>query len=1143
MSLNTTQIPTIDGRAELTEATLELVQQWVLRSSQLKTSPSSQRLAGLLQDPNGLDFAVGFVDGVIRPEDLKVAARNLYRLRKLTPKFLPWILRALISIGAVLAPIFPWIVIPIARVVLKKFVSHLVIDASMGKLGKSLRRLRKNGAKLNINLLGEAVLGEKEAKRRIQKISQILARKDVDYVSIKVSATVSPHSKWAFDETVTDVVQRLTPLYQIAATGPTHKFINLDMEEYHDLDLTVAVFKKLLSQPQFKTLEAGIVLQAYLPDALRAMIDLQQWAMLRKLDGGAPIKVRVVKGANLPMERVDAEIHGWPLATVRSKAEADSNYKRVLNYALTKERVQSVKIGVAGHNLFDIAFAWLLANERGAQEGMDIEMLLGMAETQSKAVQETVGALVLYTPVVHPQEFDVAIAYLIRRLEEGASSDNFLSGVFELVNPDVFDREKTRFLISLEILGDEVPIPNRLQDRNLDVAVTPAAGFDNAPDTDSAIAQNRAWGYRIIKRIETSTIGHQLVANHTVGSEAELELLIDKTHEAGIEWGKKDPYQRGQLLHQIGVTLERNRDKLIEVSMAEAGKTLDQADVEVSEAIDFAHYYAERAKELAELDGADPDPIPLTVVTPPWNFPIAIPAGSALAALAAGSAVIFKPAGLAARCGAVLAELMLEVLDKDVFVPIQISESGLGQKLLSHKKVGQVILTGGYETAQLFKSFNPGLKLLAETSGKNSLIVTPSADLDLAAKDVAYSAFGHAGQKCSAASIVILVGSVATSKRFTRQLLDAVTSVYVSHPSDPKAQMGPVIAPPEGKLLTALTTLGPKEIWLLEPKQLDDTGKLWSPGIIGGVRPQSTSHLVEYFGPVLAVMTARNLEEALEIQNAVDYGLTAGIHSLDEFEINHWLDSVQAGNLYVNRGITGAIVRRQPFGGWKKSAIGPGSKAGGPNYLMGLTNFTSKPNNSFGQITNARINHLLALASIGELSDKELAVLVRSVRSSLGALSQVFEKSTDPSALKAERNVFRYFRSDCSLRIDESASEFETWQALLKAAVLGQVEVSATALPKKLIKALAKSGVAVTVESSPQWAQGLSGRTARIRFIGDQSNPELFQLRSSCDIAIYDGPQTESGLIELLPYFKEQAVSVTAHRFGSPNKLADQLAL
>jgi RHH-type proline utilization regulon transcriptional repressor/proline dehydrogenase/delta 1-pyrroline-5-carboxylate dehydrogenase len=1143
MSLNTTQIPSIDGRAELTDATLELVQQWVLRSSQLKTSSSSQRLAGLLQDPNGLDFAVGFVDGVIRPEDLRVAARNLHGLRKLTPKFLPWILRALIFLGALLAPIFPWIVIPIARVVLKKFVAHLVIDASLGKLGKGLRRLRKNGAKLNINLLGEAVLGEKEAKRRIQKISQILARRDVDYVSIKVSATVSPHSKWAFDETVTDVVQRLTPLYKIAATSATHKFINLDMEEYHDLDVTVAVFKKLLSQPQFKTLEAGIVLQAYLPDALRAMIDLQQWAMLRKHDGGAPIKVRVVKGANLPMEKVDAEIHGWPLATVRSKAEADSNYKRVLNYALTKERVQNVKIGVAGHNLFDIAFAWLLAGERGAQEGMDIEMLLGMAETQSKAVQETVGALVLYTPVVHPQEFDVAIAYLIRRLEEGASSDNFLSGVFELINPVVFDREKTRFLTSLEILGYEIPIPNRLQDRNLDLAVTPATGFENTPDTDSAISQNRAWGYRIINRLETSTIGQQLVEDHTLKSESELEILINKTHAAGIEWGKKDPYQRGQLLHEIGVTLERNRDKLIEVSMAEAGKTLDQADVEVSEAIDFAHYYAERAKDLAEIDGADPVPIPLTVVTPPWNFPIAIPAGSALAALAAGSAVIFKPAGLAARCGAVLAELMLEVLDKNVFVPIQISESGLGQKLLSHQKVGQVILTGGYETAQLFKSFNPGLKLLAETSGKNSLIITPSADLDLAAKDVAYSAFGHAGQKCSAASIVILVGSVATSKRFTRQLLDAVTSVYVSHPSDPRAQMGPLIAPPEAKLLKALTTLGPKENWLLEPKQLDETGKLWSPGIVQGVRPQSTSHLVEYFGPVLAVMTARNLQEALEIQNAVDYGLTAGIHSLDESEINRWLNSVQAGNLYVNRGITGAIVRRQPFGGWKKSAIGPGSKAGGPNYLMGLTNFASKPNSTVGQITNGHINHLLAQASLSGLSDDDLGVVIRGAKSGLQALSEVFGKSTDPSALKAERNVFRYFRSDCSLRIDETASELETWRALMSAAVLGNVSVSASALPTKLVKTLGKLGARVSIESSARWAAKLSGKTARIRFIGDQTNKELLDLRSSCDIAIYDGPQTESGRIELLPYFKEQAVSVTAHRFGSPTKLATQLSI
>jgi RHH-type proline utilization regulon transcriptional repressor/proline dehydrogenase/delta 1-pyrroline-5-carboxylate dehydrogenase len=194
------------------------------------------------------------------------------------------------------------------------------------------------------------------------------------------------------------------------------------------------------------------VLQAYLPDALRAMIDLQQWAALRVLAGGAAIKVRVVKGANLPMEQVDAEMHGWPLATVESKAAADANYKRVLNYALTPDRIQNVRIGVAGHNLFDLAFAWTLSQHRGIQNGMDVEMLLGMAPAQAEVVRKSVGSLVLYTPVVHPQEFDVAIAYLIRRLEEGASKENFLSNAFQLSKQESFEIEKNRFVNSMSML-------------------------------------------------------------------------------------------------------------------------------------------------------------------------------------------------------------------------------------------------------------------------------------------------------------------------------------------------------------------------------------------------------------------------------------------------------------------------------------------------------------------------------------------------------------------------------------------------------------------------------------------------------------------------------------------------------------------
>ena len=298
---------------------------------------------------------------------------------------------------------------------------------------------------------------------------------------------------------------------------------------------------------------------------------------------------------------------------------------------------------------------------------------------------------------------------------------------------------------------------------------------------------------------------------------------------------------------------------------------------------------------------------------------------------------MLKPARRTARTAAVLAEILWEAgVPREVLPFVVLGDSALGEVLIADERVDQVILTGGFETAELFRSFRPGLKLLAETSGKNAMIVTPNADLDLAVRDVAASAFGHAGQKCSAVSLAILVGSVADSARFREQLLDAVRSMPVGEAADPATRMGPLIAPAEGKLLDALTRLGEGESWLLEPRRLDETGRLWSPGIKTGVRPGSEFHLTEYFGPVLGIIEARTLDEALELQNAVDYGLTAGLHSLDAGEIAHWLDRVEAGNLYVNRGTTGAIVQRQPFGGWKRSVVGPGAKAGGPNYLLGL---------------------------------------------------------------------------------------------------------------------------------------------------------------------------------------------------------------
>ncbi|MDM7991439.1 bifunctional proline dehydrogenase/L-glutamate gamma-semialdehyde dehydrogenase [Arthrobacter sp. zg-Y877] len=1136
--------------AELAEQSVALVRRWLTEAAAVPVDASAAQLAGVLKDPDGLGFTVGFVDGVVRPEDLRVAARNLAALAPRVPGFLPWYMRAAVRAGGILGPVVPQIVIPAARKVLREMVGHLIVDATDAKLGKAIAGIRKDNIRLNMNLLGEAVLGQHEAARRLEGTHALLARDDVDYVSIKVSSTVAPHSPWAFDEAVQHVIESLTPLFRRAAQSPVKKFINLDMEEYKDLEMTMAVFTGILSQPEFQDLEAGIVLQAYLPDALSAMMRLQEFAAKRRADGGAAIKVRVVKGANLPMEQVEASLHGWPLATWHTKADSDTNYKRVINYALHPDRIQNVRIGVAGHNLFDVAFAWLLAGERGVRDGIEFEMLLGMAAGQAEVVRRDVGSLLLYTPVVHPAEFDVAIAYLIRRLEEGASSENFMSAVFELAeNEALFEREKLRFLASLENLDTAVPAPHRVQDRNLPVAAA-TDSFDNTPDSDPSLPANQAWGRAILSRVPGSKLGKDAVAAAAVETEAELDAVITTAVTKGKAWGALSGADRAEVLHRAGEVLEARRAELMEVMAAETGKTLDQSDPEVSEAIDFAHYYAELARELDTVEGARFAPSRLTVVTPPWNFPVAIPAGSTLAALAAGSAVVIKPARQSARSGAVMVEALWEAgVPRDVLQLVQLGETELGRQLISYPAVDRVILTGGYETAELFRSFRPDLPLLAETSGKNTVIVTPSADFDLAARDVAASAFGHAGQKCSAASLVILVGSVAKSPRFRNQLVDAVQSLKVGYPEDPTTQMGPVIEPAAGKLLRGLTELGEGETWLLQPEQLDESGRLWSPGIRTGVRRGSEYHLTEYFGPILGVMTAATLEEAIDIANDIDYGLTAGLHSLEPAEMDVWLNRIQAGNLYVNRGITGAIVRRQPFGGWKKSAVGAGTKAGGPNYLIGLGNWeavngTSAPATELPAAAPAARLVAAAESAGAVFTADDGAFLRRAANSDIRAWNSEFGTAKDVSGLSAERNVFRYVPVPVTVRLSEGQPAALLVRVLAAALTAGSAVTISTAvdLPAGVRAVLTELGLEFRVEDDAAWlASAASLTSGRIRLIGGSVQALAEATGGTPDIAVYAQPVTESGRLELLPFLHEQAVSITAHRFGTPNFLSDAL--
>lgn len=1118
-----------------------LVRRWLAVAADQPVDPAARNLAALLREPDGLAFAVGFVDGVVRPEDDRVAARRLQELAAHPPAFLPPPLRAALRLGGRLAPALPGLVVPVARRVLRHMVGHLVVDATDRRLGSAIARLRRDGTRLNVNLLGEAVLGAREAERRLAGTRRLLARDDVDYVSVKVSSVVAPHAPWAFEESVADVVERLVPLFEQAAASPAPTFVNLDMEEYKDLDLTVEVFTRLLDRPSLTRFEAGIVLQAYLPDALPAMQRLQEWAAARCARGGARIKVRLVKGANLPMERVEAELHGWPLATWSSKRATDAHYKRVLDWALQPDRIAHVRLGVAGHNLFDVAHAWLLAGRRGVRDGVDVEMLLGMAPGQAEAVRRDVGSLLLYTPVVAPQEFDVAIAYLVRRLEEGASDDNFMSAVFDLADDDaLFARERDRFLASLADVDSPVPGRHRVPERHAAVPPSAPGAFTNTPDTDPAVPELRARVGAVLARVPGSALGARGIAAARVADAAALDALARDAQRAGQQWGARPASERAAVLDRAADVLEAHRDALLEVMAAEAGKTVDQGDPEVSEAVDFAHWYAELARGLDRVDGATFVPAALTLVTPPWNFPVAIPAGSTLAALAAGSAVLLKPAGPAERCGAVLADALWEAgVPRDVLRLVQVDEGTLGRDLVAHPAVDRVVLTGAYETAELFRSFRPDLPLLAETSGKNAIVVTPSADPDLAVRDVVGSAFGHAGQKCSAASLVVLVGSVATSRRFRSQLLDAVSSLVVGLPDDPRTQVGPLIAPAAGKLLAGLTTLEPGQAWALAPRRLDDAGRLWTPGVVTGVRRGSRTHRTEYFGPVLGVMTAATLDEAIDLVNDVDYGLTSGLHSLDPAEIATWLGRVEAGNLYVNRGTTGAIVRRQPFGGWKRSAVGPGTKAGGPSYLAALGSWTSARATAADPVAEPRVRALVDAAR-AELPAADADRVGRAARSDAAAWRELFA-ARDVSGLACERNVLRHVPvgRPVLVRLADDTPVADLVRVVAGAAVSGAAVVVSVpaALSRRLAAAVTNVG-ALHVEDEDAWAARVAALDGgRVRLVGGSAAAVAAVTGGRPDVAVWDHPVTEAGRVELLPFLREQAVSVTAHRFGTPHDL------
>lgn len=1108
---------------QLIDETIQLAKEIQAPRRETGANPFADRMAPILDFPESKHFLIRLMDVAFRSHNFDRVSAYVLRLFNSTDAHKPLFNTTesiLVRLFRIIGYKLPSVSIPLMLDQIQQVTSPVVFYTGTQRFKDHVEKRKKHGITLNINPIGETLIGEHEAQERSRKYVKVLNNEEVDYVSVKLSTLHSQILTIAHDEVIEECIERISVLYRevlrIEKETGVQKFVNLDMEEYRDLSITLETFMQTLDQPEFKNLRAGIVLQAYLPDTFNEAIRLRDWAKKRVKNGGAPVKVRIVKGANLEMEKTEASMHGWSVAPYSTKLDTDANYKKILMELLQPGSVEYLNVGVASHNIFDLAFCLNIVLKNKLEKHVDFEMLEGMAKSTAVEINKKGANLILYTPIVEKENYLNAIAYLVRRLDEGTQPGNFLKEGFNLdIGSDRWNFLLNQFKSSLEKIQTVQTSPNRSQNR-LEEYFSIQESFENAADTDWTSKSNRDW----IQQVKDKWENHEplsvipvvglvnrshrktLLQNNWNGQLPWVyELAEEEDYEEMIytnsTWCELDNIKRAELLKKAALIMAERRGDLIGVAVAELGKLPSEVDVEVSEAIDFANYYAQSILDLEQEE------IPykkkgINLILSPWNFPIAIPIGGVLASLAAGKRAILKPSQNAAACGYLISQCLWDAgIPKDAFSFLPCEESTLDKYLAAGNKFDAVILTGGTETAQFLLKRNPYLNLYAETGGKNATIVTALADREQAIKNVVNSAFGNSGQKCSATSLLILEKEVFDDKNFRALLKDAAQSKTFGTPWDFQTQIGPLAVPINDKLKYVLENTRPED-WLLKPELKGNF--ILSPGIKWGIDQNSYEYQNELFGPILCVMEAKGLGEAIDLVNGTPYGLTSGIESLAREEVRYWKRHIKAGNLYANRGTTGAIVQRQPFGGIKASSYGFGMKAGGPNYVRQFIN----------------IQPVVASLSAVEKSYNE-------------AWLTHFKKEIDYSKIRGQHNICRYLKpKKVIITVDETTQERNLKMVLLACKVLKLPFEIYTQNEDIHLEGFKIKQISSFNRIFKNFEKGTIIRSLVLKL------PNLFM--KEChknNLHVYSRVPHTNGRFELLNYLTEQSLSINYHRYGN----------
>ncbi len=838
---------------------------------------------------------------------------------------------------------------------------------------KSIERLRKDKMAFTVDLLGEAVITEVEAQFYLQRYTDLMAElaaaskswKNVALideadgealpkvqVSVKLTAFYSqfdPLDDKGSEEKVVSHIRTL--LHRAKELGVA---IHFDMEQYIYKDLTFNILKKLLMEEEFKQrTDIGITIQAYLRDSEEDATRLIEWAKQR----GNPITIRLVKGAYWDQETITAEQKHWKQPVYNDKAATDINFEKITQLLL--ENHQYIYAAIGSHNVRSQAKAIAIAQSLNIpQRNFEMQVLYGMGDKIAKALVEQGYRVRVYCPY---GELLPGMSYLIRRLLENTANSSFIRQdmenrpVEELISPPVVeDKQETSSPPS-------PPLP-----------LSPSS-FHPAADSDYAMEELRTKSqaaFETVKKelgktylplingeyVETDekvdsvnpSNYSQVVGKVGLINVEQAETAMQAAKTAFKTWKKTSAKQRADIIRKAGDIMEQRRAELSAWIVLEVGKPVREADAEVSEAIDFCHYYAaemERLDEGYNYDVAGENnryiyqPRGIAVVISPWNFPFAIATGMTVAALVTGNCTLLKPAETSAVIAAKITEVLVDAgIPKGVFQYVPGKGSVVGAYLVDHIETHVIAFTGSqevgckiYADAAVLKPGQKHMKrVIAEMGGKNGIIVDESADLDQAVVGVVQSAFGYSGQKCSACSRVIVVESVYDT--FINRFVEATKSLNIGETELPQTQVGPVIDEKSQSRIREYIEKGKAEAEVALEMSAPENGYFVGPVIFSNVPADGIIAQEEIFGPVVAVIKVKDFAVALQVANGTNYALTGGLYSRTPSHIAQAQEEFEVGNLYINRTITGAIVSRQPFGGFKLSGVG--SKAGGPDYLL-----------------------------------------------------------------------------------------------------------------------------------------------------------------------------------------------------------------